>query len=447
MRSNKWNGAIVALGLMAWSQAAMCADLLQVFQAAQAQDATVRASRAATQGVRERLPLARAQMLPAVSANLTRNDNRLVSTTPGFFGAEQSVDSAYRSSNESLIVRQPLFRGGLMAQYELAQAVVKESEANLAQDEQELAVRVALAYFEALMAQEQNALLQSQRSANAKQLDAARATFRGGSGTRTDVDEAQARLDMVEAQLLETRLNVEYTLRQLQTLVDDPVGVLAPLRAERLDLSAVDHGTLESWLERVERASPRIRALTAQVEAARHDVRRSSGGHYPALDLVGQWTRSASENVQSVNSRYTNASVGLQLQIPIYSGGSVSASVRQALANQERAEHALEAGLRELRLRVHKEFRAMVESVPKMHAYEQAQRSADQMVLSNRMSFKAGSRTVMDVLNAEQQRMVTQRDLMQSRFQYLLARVRLNAMLDLGGQEVIAAINPLFADK
>lgn len=437
----------IRIGSDAWSHAAVSADLLQVFQAAQAQDATVRASRAAAQGVRERLTLARAQMLPAVSANLTRNDNRLVSTTPGFFGNEQSSDSAYRSSNESLTVRQPLFRGGLMAQYDLAQAVVNESEANLAQDEQELAVRVATAYLEALMAQEQNGLLQSQRGTNAKQLDAARATFKAGSGTRTDVDEAQARLDMVDAQLLEARLHVEYTLRQLQSLVDDPVGSLAPLRAERLKLSAVDHGTLESWLERVEHASPRIRALTAQVEAARQEVRRSSGGHYPALDLVGQWTRSASENVQSVNSRYTNASVGLQLQIPIYSGGSVSATVRQALANQERAELALEAGLRDLRLRVHKEYRAMVESVPRVHAYEQAQRSADQMVLSNQMSFKAGSRTVMDVLNAEQQRMVTQRDLMQSRFQYLLARVRLNAMLDLGGQEVIAAINPLFADK
>jgi outer membrane protein/protease secretion system outer membrane protein len=89
----------------------------------------------------------------------------------------------------------------------------------------------------------------------------------------------------------------------------------------------------------------------------------------------------------------------------------------------------------------------MVESVPRIHAYEQAQRSAEQMVLSNQMSFKAGSRTVMDVLNAEQQRMVTRRDLMQSRLQYVLARVRLNAMLDGGGQTAIVAISPLFADK
>lgn len=447
MRLNTLGGLTVAFGLLVWSPAALCADLLQVFQAAQAQDATVQASRAAAQGVRERLPLARAQMLPVVSASMSRNDNRLVSTTPNFLGTEQSSDSAYRSSNESLTVRQPLVRVGLLAQVGLAQAIVNESEANLAQDEQELAVRVAGAYFEALMAQEQNALLQSQRGTSAKQLEASRATFKGGSGTRTDVDEAQARLDMVEAQLLETRLHVEYTLRQLQSLVDDPVGVPAPLRPERLDLSAVDHGTLESWLERVERASPRIRALSAQVDASRLDVSRNRGGHFPSLDLVGQWTRSASENVQSVNSSYTNASVGLQLQIPIYSGGSVSATVRQSLANQVRAEHALEAGLRELRLRVHKEFRTMVESVPRIHAYEQALRSADQMVLSNRMSFKAGSRTVMDVLNAEQQRLVTQRDLTQSRFQYLLARVRLNAMLDNGGQEAIAAINPLFTDR
>lgn len=447
MSPKVWGHAVLSLGWLFWGQVAVAADLLQVFQAAQMQDATVRASRAAAQAVRERLPQARAHMLPAISASLSRNDNRLVSTTPSFFGTEQSTDSAYRSSNESLVVRQPLFRGGLMAQYDLAQAQVDESEANLAQDEQELAVRVATAYFEALLAQEQNGLLQSQRTANLKQLESARATFKAGSGTRTDVDEAQARLDMVDAQLLESRLNVNYTLRQVQSFVDDPIGAVAPLHPERLGAVAVNHGTLDEWLERVVAASPRIKALSAQVEAARLDVRRNAAGHYPSLDVVGQWTRSASENVQNVNSRYTNASVGLQLQIPIYSGGSVSAAVRQALANQERAEHALEAGLRDLRLRVHKEYRAMVESVPRIHAYEQAQRSAEQMVLSNQMSFKAGSRTVMDVLNAEQQRMVTRRDLMQSRLQYVLARVRLNAMLDGGGQTAIVAISPLFADK
>jgi TolC family type I secretion outer membrane protein len=427
--------------LLSLSGAVLSMDLLQAYQAAQQQDATILASRAAAQAGRERLPQARSQLLPNVAMSVGRNQNNLVNTTPNSLGQEQTSETHYPSLNRTLTVRQPLFRSYLAAQYRQAEAQVQEAEASLAQDEQNLAVRVSGAYFEAMLTHEQLALVLAQRTAYTTQLDAARKSLAAGSGTRTDVDDAQARLDMNAALEIEARQNVSYTLRQLEMLVNQPVDKLATLDVARLELLQPQPNVLQDWIARAETGNPQLQSLRAQVETSRQEVKKAGSGHYPTLDAVAQWSRSESENILNVASRYTNASVGLQLNIPIFSGGYVNSSVRQALAGQEHAEQALEAGRRDLGVRVYKEFRGMTENIPKVRALELALRSADQLVLSSRKSFQAGSRTVIDVLNAEQQRMVVLRDLAQARYMYLIARIRLLALVGAADDEAVAAIN------
>ena len=427
--------------LLSLSGAVLSMDLLQAYQAAQQQDATILASRAAAQAGRERLPQARSQLLPNVAMSVGRNQNNLVNTTPNSLGQEQTSETHYPSLNRTLTVRQPLFRSYLAAQYRQAEAQVQEAEASLAQDEQNLAVRVSGAYFEAMLTHEQLALVLAQRTAYTTQLDAARKSLAAGSGTRTDVDDAQARLDMNAALEIEARQNVSYTLRQLEMLVNQPVDKLATLDVARLELLQPQPNVLQDWIARAETGNPQLQSLRAQVETSRQEVKKAGSGHYPTLDAVAQWSRSESENILNVASRYTNASVGLQLNIPIFSGGYVNSSVRQALAGQEHAEQALEAGRRDLGVRVYKEFRGMTENIPKVRALELALRSADQLVLSSRKSFQAGSRTVIDVLNAEQQRMVVLRDLAQARYMYLIARIRLLALVGAADDEAVVAIN------
>jgi outer membrane protein/protease secretion system outer membrane protein len=184
-----------------------------------------------------------------------------------------------------------------------------------------------------------------------------------------------------------------------------------------------------------------LQALKAQVEAARQEIEKAKSGHHPTLDAVAQWSRNDSESVTNLQSRYTNASISLQLSIPLFSGGYVSSQVRQALAGLERAEATLEASRRDLGVRVFKEFRGMTENIPKIKAMEQAARSADQLVVSSRKSYQGGSRTVLDVLNAEQQRLVVQRDLAQARYVYLLSKVRLLALVGEADLTAVAAVN------
>jgi protease secretion system outer membrane protein len=416
-------------------------DLSQAYQAALTQDATIRSVRAATDARRERLPQARSQLLPNISASASRYRNALDRASPDFFGRLVTSDERYTSSSEALTLRQPLFRKLLMADYRQAQAQVDDANAILERELQNVAVRVSSAYFEALLAEEQLALVLAQKTAYTTQLDAAEKRFRAGSGTRTDIDEARAALDLNVAQELEAHQSLDLTHRQLQSLINRPVDRLASLDAEKMQLLQPAPARVDDWIERAETHSPEVQSLRAQVEVARQEVDKAQAGHYPTLDAIAQWSRSDSDTVTAVNNRYNNKSIGLQLNIPIFSGGYVNSAVRQAVAAQTRAEEALEALRRDLAVRLYREFRGVTEGVLRVKALEQAVRSAEQVVLSNRRSFEAGSRTLPDMLNAEQQKVSAQRDLAQARFIYLFSRVRLHALSGGPKAEVIDQVN------
>ena len=413
-------------------------DFKQVYQAALEQDATIRASRAAADSGRERLPQARAGLMPQVSASAGRNFNSLDTTSPNILGELGTINDRYFSDNKSLQLRQPLVNMQRWLQFEQAKSMVAETEATLDRDLQNLVVRVAGAYFEYLMSDEQLELVLAQKKMYTSLVDAAKKGLVAGSGTRTDIDDAQARLDMASAQELEARQNQDQTRRQLEVLINQPVASVAKLNVPALKLVGPVPASLDEWTSRAEKNSPEIKAMQARLEAARREVSKSQAGHLPTLDAVAQWSNSGSENITRINSRYENKSIGLQLNVPLFSGGYVNSTIRQAVAEQARAEETLEALRRDLGVRVHKEFRGVSEGVMRVRALEQAVRSADQMMKSTQMSLKAGSRTQLDVLNAQQQYTMALRDLAQARFVYLMSKVKLAS---LAGDDAVASVD------
>jgi len=421
----------------AWAQSAAL-DLKQVYEAALQQDASIRASRAAADAGRERLPQAKAALLPQVSASAGRNTNNLDTTAPNILGNLSTTNDKYFSDNRAIQLRQPLMNMQRWLQFQQAKSIVDEAEANLDRDLQNLVVRVAGAYFETLLADEQLELVLAQKTLYTALVDAAKKGLAAGSGTRTDIDDAQSRLDMALAMELEARQNQDLTRRQLQLLIDQPVTQLAKLNVSALKLNPPEPASLDQWTLKAEQASPEIKAMQARLEQARREVSKSQAGHLPTLDAVAQWSNSGSENITRINSRYENKSVGLQLNIPIYSGGYVNSTIRQAVAEQTRAEESLESLRRDLGVRVHKEYRGVSEGVMRVRALEQAARSAEQMMKSTQMSLKAGSRTQLDVLNAQQQYTMALRDLTQARFVYLMSKVKLAA---LAGDDPVASID------
>ena len=437
----------MVLSALAVSAMAVCAqsavmDFKQVYQSALEQDASIRASRAAADSGRERLPQARAALLPQVSANAGRNFNDLNSTSPNILGALTTTNDKYFSDSRAVQLRQPLMNMQRWLQFEQAKSLVEESEATLDRDLQNLVVRVAGAYFEYLMADEQLELVLAQKKMYTALVDAAKKGLAAGSGTRTDIDDAQARLDMASAQELEARQNQDQTRRQLEVLINQPVGSVAKLNVAALKLVGPLPANLDEWTQKAEKNSPEMKAMQARVDAARREVSKSQAGHLPTLDAVAQWSNSGSENITRINSRYENKSIGLQLNVPLFSGGYVNSTIRQAVAEQTRAEESLEALRRDLGVRVHREYRGVSEGVMRVRALEQAARSAEQMLKSTQMSLKAGARTQLDVLNAQQQYTLALRDLAQARFVYLMSKVKLAA---LAGDDAVASVDEVNA--
>lgn len=434
----------LALAVAALATAASGMGLQEAYDKALAQDATIRASRAALASGLERLPQARAQLLPAVQASVGRNNNNLDTTAPNFLGQETTTNSRYYSFGKTLSLRQPLFNMQRYFQYEQAKDLVADAQAQHQRDQQELAVRVGGAYMEALLTKDQLRLVQAQKQQYTAMVDAARKALAGGSGTRTDIDDAQARLDMAIASELEAKQNVEYTRRQLEILVNENVGALQELHAQGLSRLPASLASLEDWLALANDKSPEVLSLIARRDAADKQIRLAQAGHAPTLDGIVQWSDSGNENVTRLNSRFVNSAAGVQLTVPIFQGGYVNSQVRQAQAEKTRAEEALEAVRRDLGLRVHKEYRGVTEGALKVRALEQAVRSAQELLQSTLKSRQAGVRTTLDVLNAEQQLAIASRDLMQTRYVTLVSRLRLYALTGKDPREAIDEVARAF---
>lgn len=417
-------------------QAAQRLTLLDAWRVAMTNEPVIRAARAATAGSRERMPQATAQLLPNVLFSASRAHNALESQQ-----GTSSLDDRYPSSNQALTLRQPLFRPQQLAQLRQAQHQVDDAEAILARETQNLAIRVSAAYFDAMLARDQLALIRSQKSFVTALRDSARKSFDKGAGTRTDIDEAQARLDMNLAQELEATQQVAMTTRQLEALVLRPIGALALLDPQSLDLEPPAPAVAEEWVGVARQASPELRSIAAQQAAAEAEVDRVRAGHLPTLDLTAQRTRSRSENVLSPQSSYSQTSVGLQFSLPLYAGGYVNSLVRQAAVERERLGEVLEATRQDLGVRVHREFRGVTEGAARVRALQAAVKSAEVALDSARKSRQAGTRTTLDVLNAEQRLVQAQRDFAEACYLSLLARVKLHALAGMVDEALIARVS------
>lgn len=428
-----WVGACgCMLTASAWS-----IDLMQAYQFAQEQDPQIRMATALSRATEERVPQAQAQLLPNVSATATQAQNSL--NTSG--GNQQAASRSYASSNQTFSVRQALFRQNLFSQRELAQYQVQEGRAQLRVTQQNLAVRVSEAYLNVLLAHEQLTLIRAQKQALAQVLVAAKRSLAAGAGVRTDVDDAQAKLDLAISQELSFKQSLDLSRRQLAVLINQPVESLAPISVDALPVKGLNVEPLEYFLDAAERTSPELQVLSAQLDIGRKQVEVARAGHKPTVDGFASVSRSVSENTALPSTTFSQRQIGVQLTVPLYQGGFVDSQVRESLAQQERAESALENGRRDLGIRIHKEYRGVTEGLARIPALEQTVKSAAQLITSTERGFKAGARTRVDVLNAEIQLGIARRDLAQARSDFVASNIRLRSLVGEPMQEYLDQVN------
>jgi len=429
---------VLTLMLGAW-QSARAADLLSIYREAQVQDATYAGAKAQYIGAQEKLPQAKALLLPSVNfgAGTHYNDVNSRYTTPTF----PSGQVEFYDYNYGVNLTQPLYRRQNNATYEQAKVQTKQAETQLTAAAQDLMTRVAQGYFDVLLARANLSTILSQKTAVAEQLEQAKRNFIVGTATITDSREAQARYDLVVAQQLVAENDLEVKNRALEQIVGKPVGRLAGLTTP-VTLNPPQPADMGAWVEQAYQSSLQVALAQQNVDIAVQEVKKADAGHYPTLDAVASMTETyASNSTFGFGSDVKALVVGVQLNIPIYQGGGISSKVREAVAGQERARQDLENARRAVALQTRTAYLGVTSGLGQIKALEQAVGSTKLQLESTKLGQEVGVRTAVDVLNAEQQLAAAQRDLAQAVYSTIVNQLKLKAAVGKLAEADLADVN------
>ncbi|PTT73995.1 channel protein TolC [Pseudomonas sp. HMWF007] len=430
-------GVATLLGL---AQSAAALDLRESWNLMQFQGPTLLSAGHERDAALENRAIGKSGLLPKIG--ITAFDNHINGTQqqPDFYGNNHTNDLNYASRGATLQLRQPLFNKQKMAEYRQGQYQAEYGNAVYDGKAQDSAVRLAGRYFDVLLAHETVKLSTAKLNALNEQVASTQRRRELGDGTVTDVDEAVARRDLAQAELIEAQDSLVVARRQLQEYVGEAPEQIATLQ-EAFPTPPLRPDNLQEWIIRAGADNPSVRARRLNVNTADEEVAKAKAGHWPTLDLVLGYTAADSETLSTQNQRNRYTSAGVELNIPLYSGGYVSARARQSVATRDQAEEDLNATREEIISGTTREFRAVQSGEARIHALEKAVSSSERSLLSSRKGFLAGSSTNIDILNAQEQIFNARRDLFEAKLRYLLARLRLAADVGALGDDDIESAN------
>jgi outer membrane protein len=404
-------------------------------------DALYGAARAAAAAGRERLPQARAALRPNLVFSHVQRRNRDGSTS--YVGGTDSYDA----STTSLVLSQPVFRIANQVALEQAELQTELVEIQLAFAEQDLLLRVARAYFDVLQMDDELTVARAQKDAFAQQLAQARRSFEVGTAPVTDLNEAQARHDLAVAQEIAVRNELQLRQRVLERSIGRPLPRLARLRPEAA-VTLMDDTSLQALVDAAPRDGAAVRVARLVVAVAAQEIRRRDAGHTPTLDLVASVGHSTGVGVTPSleGSSTRQASIGFELNVPLYQGGSVSSRVREAIAERLRAEQELLQAERQARFDAQQSLLGVNSGIALTQALQQAVASSESQVRSSQRGLQVGVRTRLDVLNAEQQLFSARKDLANARYRTLIAALQLRGVAGALGDADVQLVDRLLAD-
>jgi len=418
--------AACTAGLMLHSGAAAAIGLLQAYQAALQNDPTYQGAIHENEAGQQNRIIGRAALLPQLSADYSNSHNRADVSAADTQGNASLTHPVYNSHVAEVTLRQALLNLDSLARYKQGIAQSDYSSSQFALHQQELIVRVAGAYMDVLLASEQLRLAQAQRDTYIEQRKVNDRLFEKGEGTRTDMLETQSRLDLAEAQVLEAQDNLQTARGTLAGVVGEDVASLEEL-APGFHTLPLEPGGYEAWKALSLKTNPEIVSARFAIEAAHQEVNKDRAGHTPRLDFVASYAKNTAQTIDTYNQDSTVRSIGIQLTVPLYSGGSVVATTRQAVAGQEKARNDLQATTDKVLVELHKEYALVLSSVARIAALDKAVESSELLIKATQQSIQGGVRINLDLLNAQQQLYTSKRDLAQARFNYLEGLLKLRA--------------------
>ncbi len=417
----------IALTLSAWGNS-QAQSLVDLFGAAKAFDANYQSAQAQFEANRAKTDQALAGILP--SANLALNSSRTSASASGSTGFTP-FERYFSTSNALISLSQPLYRPSNLLLYRQSKLQFAQAVQALVVAEQDLIVRVSQAYFDVLSSQDSLNFVLAQKAAVAEQLAAAKRNFEVGTATITDTREAQARFDLVNAQEIAARNDL--SVKQLALTTVTGVTAAKPVSLGLKDglAKVVPSNDINDWVRQAEAAHPGIRTSELALEVAQMETERAMAGHKPTVDLVASQNNqynlggSAASALTGTTFWSHGTAVGVQLNLPLFSGFATQNRIREADALAHKARQDLEATRRSVTQGTKSAYLGLASGLGQVKALEAAEDSSQLALEANKLGYNVGVRINIDVLNSQSQLFQTKRDLAQARYNVMLGSLKL----------------------
>ncbi|MDZ4728384.1 MAG: TolC family outer membrane protein [Xanthomonadales bacterium] len=434
---------VTAAATPAWS-----VDLVGVRDLALQNDPRLRAAEYRREAVDENKSQAWSNLLPNISADAGIT---LGSSTTDIAGTQVS-DNDTDNESWSVTLRQSLYRQANYESLDIARAQITQAEANYQIAFLDFLLRVAENYFQVLTFMDGVIFAEAEEKAFQRQFEQAEQRFEVGLTAVTDVHEARASYDNARARAIVARNNLADAKEGLKELTGQYFEEYDKLQ-EQLPLIEPDPPSPQNWVEMAMASNPQVLAARAGYDVADANVRLQRAGHYPTLDLVASYADFTNnefvlrDNFQrpigTTSLGNQDAQVRLLLNVPIYQGGYVSSRTRQAGYLMDAAGEDLDDQQRITERQTQNSYRAVIAGIQEVEAFGQAVISAESALQATQAGFEVGTRTIVDVLIAEQRYYQAQRDNSIARHAYIVNHLRLKAAAGLLVAEDLAVVNQL----
>lgn len=407
-------------------------DLAYAYQKALVYNADYLKQIASTDATQEQINLARAQLLPQINGTATMSENYF--NTPG-------LEAMYHQPTLGATLQQVVFDWGKYSNYSKGKYAADVGKLQLDNARQQLMVTISKAYFDVLYAEDTLQAIQMTKSALEKQMNQAKQSFKVGAVTIADVNDAMSGYDTAAAQQIQAENDLIYKkniFTNLTGLNPDEIQKLS----DNIQLELPKPDNINNWAQNAAKDNLDILVADRQVQIANQDVDIAISGHLPSLNVQGGYNYQATGGIDDVHgaeskqqnianipgtplSSYGTGSLGLQLNLPIYSGGGVNAQVRQAKANYQAAQQQLVSVQRTVDQNTRNTYWQVQNGVSIVKAQQTALKSAKTKLNSDELGYQVGVRNSVDLVNSQKNYYQVYQAYQQSRYQYLLARVQL----------------------
>ncbi|EIQ7474882.1 efflux RND transporter outer membrane protein VpoC [Vibrio parahaemolyticus] len=424
----------ISAALGSISSSAWADSLAEIYDLAKQNDPQLLSVAAQRDRAFEAITSSRSALLPQINLtagyNLTRGDTEYDSNLI----SDVSNDSNALTAGVNF--SQELYNRASWITLDTAEKSARQADATYAAAQQGLILRVSQAYFEVLRAQDNLVFVRAEKAAVGRQLEQTKQRFEVGLSAITDVHDAQAQYDAVLADEVLAENDLINSYESLREITGQEHKNLNVLDTNRFSATRTN-SPAETLIDEAKTKNLSLLSARISQDIARDNISLASSGHLPTLSLDGGYNYGDTSNSARDNTT-DNFNIGVNLAVPLYTGGNVTSQTKQAEFAYVSASEDLEAQYRSVVKDVRAQNNNINASIGALKAYEQSVVSARSALEATEAGFDVGTRTIVDVLDATRRLYDANKNLSDARYNYILSVLQLRqAVGTLSEQDIL----------